>query len=332
MKGERQMVKIITKCFVLFAAIAFTLTGAFAQDYPSQPIRIIVPYTAGGSSDYVGRTVGAKLQENLGSAVVVENRPGGNAVIGTELVAKARPDGYTLLVAGFTVLSSNMAVYKNLPYDTLRDFDPITNVQDSQIVVAVNPKVPVNSIKELIAYAKANPGKLNYGSAGVGNTLHLAGEMFCLTTGIKMTHIPYKGASQALTDLLGGSIQLMFDLPQTPLSNIQAGRLKALAVTGEKRLDVLPNVPTMAEAGVPEYNFGTWTGLVAPAHTPPAIMNRLFKEITKVLNQPAVKESFAKQAMIVKPSESPEAFKELIKNEIDRLKKLVQAAGIKPEG
>ena len=326
------MFKIVSKSLVLFAAIALTITGAFAQDYPTQPIRIIVPYTAGGSSDYVGRTVGAKLQENLGRPVVVENRPGGNAVIGTELVAKARPDGYTLLVAGFSVLAANMAMYKNLPYDTLRDFAPITNVQDSQIVVAVNPKVPVNSIKELIAYAKANPGKLNYGSAGVGNTLHLAGEMFCLTTGVKMTHIPYKGASQALTDLLGGSIQIMFDLPQTPLSNIQAGRLKALAVTGEKRLDVLPDVPTMAQAGVPEYDFSTWTGLVAPANTPPAIVDRLFKEITKALNQPAVKEAFAKQAMVVKPNESPEAFKQFIKKEIDRIRKVVQAADIKPEG
>ncbi len=326
------MIKIISKCFVMVAAIAFTVTGAFAQDYPNQPIRIIVPYTAGGSSDYVGRTVGAKLQENLGRPVVVENRPGGNAIIGTELVAKARPDGYTLLVAGFSVLAANMAMYKNLPYDTLRDFAPITNVQDSQIVVAVNPKVPVNSIKELIAYAKANPGKLNYGSAGVGNTLHLAGEMFCLTTGTKMTHIPYKGASQALTDLLGGSIQLMFDLPQTPLSNIQAGRLKALAVTGEKRLEVLPDVPTMAQAGVPEYNFATWTGLVAPANTPPAIVDRLHKEITKALNKTAVREAFAKQAMVVKPNESPEAFRQFIKNEIDRIRKVVQAADIKPEG
>lgn len=326
------MVKIVSKCLILFAAMAFSFTGAFAQDYPTQPIRIIVPYTAGGSSDYVGRTVGAKLQENLGRPVVVENRPGGNAIIGTELVAKARPDGYTLLVAGFSVLAANMAMYQNLPYDTLRDFAPITNVQDSQIVVAVNPKVPVNSIKELIAYAKANPGKLNYGSAGVGNTLHLAGEIFCLTTGVKMTHIPYKGASQALTDLLGGSIQLMFDLPQTPLSNIQAGRLKALAVTGEKRLDVLPDVPTMAQAGVPEYDFATWTGLVAPANTPPAIVDRLFKEITKALNQPAVMDSFAKQAMVVKPNASPEAFRQFIKNEIDRIRKVVQAADIKPEG
>ena len=275
------MIKIVHLCLISLALFAFTLPGALAQDYPNQPIRIIVPYTAGGSSDFVARTVGAKMQENLGRAVVVENRPGGNAVIGTELVAKARPDGYTLLLGGTSILTANPALYKNLPYDTLRDFAPITNAVESPIVVVANPKVPVNSIKELIAYAKANPGKLNYGSAGVGNTLHLAAEMFCLVTGTKMTHIPYKGASQALTDLLGGSIQLMFDLPQTPLSNIQAGRLKAFAVTGEKRIDAMPDVPTMAQAGVPEYNFATWIGLVAPANTPPAIVTRLHTEITK---------------------------------------------------
>lgn len=317
---------------VLLAALAFAPPGALAQDYPSQPIRIIVPYTAGGSSDYVARTVGAKMQENMGRPVVVENRPGGNAVIGTEFVAKARPDGYTLLLGGSSVLSANPALYKNLPYDSLRDFAPITRAVDSPIVVAANPKVPFNSIRELIAYAKVNPGKLNYGSAGVGNTLHLAAEMFCLVTGVKMTHIPYKGASQALTDLLGGSIQLMFDLPQTPLANIQAGRLKAFAVTGEKRLPVLPEVPTAAEAGVPEYSFSTWIGFAAPANTPPPILDRLNREILKTLAHPAVIESFAQKAMAVKPSESPEAFRAFIKNEIERLRKLVQTADIKPEG
>jgi tripartite-type tricarboxylate transporter receptor subunit TctC len=324
------MIKKIIYCVAAIVLLAFS-GGAFAQDYPNQPIRIIVPYTAGGSSDFVGRTVATKMQENMNHPVVVENRPGGNAVIGTELVAKARPDGYTLLLGGSSALSANPALYNNLPYDTLKDFAPLTNAVVSPIVVVVHPSVPVNSIKELIAYAKANPGKLNYGSAGVGNTLHLAAEMFCLTTGTTMTHVPYKGASQALGDLLGGSIQVMFDLPQTPLSNIQAGKLKALAVTGEKRVAVMPDVPTMAEAGLPEYQFGTWIGLVAPAKTPPAIVSRLHKEMVKVLNQPEVKEAFAKQVMEVKASESSEAFGQFIKSEIDRLRNLVQTANIKPE-
>jgi tripartite-type tricarboxylate transporter receptor subunit TctC len=176
-------------------------SGVLAQDYPSQPIRIIVPYTAAGSSDFVARTVAAKMQVNMNHAVVVENRPGGNAIIGTELVTKAKPDGYTLLLGGSSVMAANPALYPNLSYDPLRDLVPLTNAVVSPIVVVVHPSLPITSIKELIAYAKANPGKLNYGSAGVGNTLHLAAEMFCLTTGTSMTHVPYKGASQALTDL-----------------------------------------------------------------------------------------------------------------------------------
>ncbi len=317
-------------CVIPIALIACA-AGAFAQDFPNQPIRIIVPYTAGGSSDFVARTVGAKMQESLNSAVVVENRPGGNAIIGTELVMKAKPDGYSLLLGGSSVMAANPALYPKLSYDALRDFVPLSNCVVSPIVAVVNPDLPVKSIKELIAYAKANPGKLNYGSAGVGNTLHLAAEMFCLTTGTVMTHVPYKGASQALTDLLGGSIQIMFDLPQTPLSNIQAGKLRALAVTGDRRIDVMPDVPTMAEAGLPEYNFATWIGLAAPAKTPPAIVDRLHKEIVKALAQPDVKEAFAKQVMYVKASESPAAYSAFIKAETDRLKELVQKADIKPE-
>ncbi len=325
------MIKKIIYCFIPVALIACSFNGVFAQEYPSRPIHIIVPYTAGGSSDFVARTIAAKMQANMGHAVVVDNRPGGNTVIGSELVAKAAPDGYTLLLGGFGSLAATPALHKNLPYDTLRDFAPITNAVISPIVVVVNPSVPANSIKELIAYAKANPGKLNYGSAGVGNTLHLAAEMFCLTAGVTMTHVPYKGASQALGDLLGGSIQVMFDLPQTPLANIQAGRLKALAVTGQKRISVMPNVPNMAEAGLPEYNFVTWIGLVAPAGTPPAIMNRLHKEIVKVLNQPEVQDSFTKQVMTVTPSKSPEAYLQFVKSEFDRLCKLIETAKIKIE-
>lgn len=305
--------------------------GVLAQDYPSQPIRIIVPYTAGGSSDFVARTVAAKMQENMNHAVVVENRPGGNAIIGTELVAKAKPDGYTLLLGGSSVMAANPALYPNLSYDPLRDFVPLTNAIVSPIVVVVHPGLPVTSIKELIAYARANPGKLNYGSAGVGNTLHLAAEMFCLTTGTTMTHVPYKGASQALTDLLGGSIQVMFDLPQTPLANIQAGKLRALAVTGDERIDVMPNVPTMAEAGLPEYTFGTWIGLAAPARTPPSVVARLHREMTRALAQPDVKAAFAKQVMYVRASESPDAYSAFINSETDRLRNLVQKASIKPE-
>jgi tripartite-type tricarboxylate transporter receptor subunit TctC len=223
------------------------------------------------------------------------------------------------------------ALYKKLSYDPIRDFAPLSNCIDSPLVVVVHPSVQANSLKELIALAKANPGKLNYGSAGVGNTLHLAGEVFKMTSGTDLVHVPYKGASQALGDLLGGRIQVMIDLPQTPLSNIQAGKLRALAVTGAQRLSLLPEVPTTAEAGLPAFRFGTWIGLVAPAGTPAAIVNRLHAEIVRVLKMEDVKEAFAQRGMLVSPSESPEAYARMMKSEIQRLSEVIRAAKIEPE-
>ena len=305
--------------------------GVAAQDYPARRVQIVVPYTAGGSSDFVARTVAAKISGPLGQPVIVENRPGGNAHIGTEFVAKSAPDGYTLLLAGMTTHAAAPALYRKLSYDPIKDFAPITNAIDSPIAVVAHPSVPANSLQELIAYAKANPGKLNYGSAGVGNTLHLAGEVFRSVTGVDIVHVPYKGASQALGDLLGGRIQLMFDLPQTPLSNIQAGKLKALAVTGNERLAILPNAPTAAEAGVPGFRFATWIGLVAPAGTPAPVVQRLHREIVTALAQPDVKDAFAQRGMVVAPSESPEAYARFIRSEIDRLGQVIRAAKIEPE-
>jgi len=323
------------RSFPLFVlALALVLLGSTtpqAQDFPNKPIRIIVPYTAGGSSDFVARTIATRLQENLKSPVVVENKPGGNAQIGCDYVAKAAPDGYTILLAGMTTHAAAPALYKKLPYDTIKDFTPISNVIESPLVIVVNPEVQASTLKDFVAYAKANPGKLNYGSAGVGNTLHLAGETFRMATGTDLVHIPYKGASQALGDLLGGRIQVMFDLPQTPLANIQAGKLKALAVTGSERLSLLPGVPTTAEAGLPSFTFGTWIGLVAPAGVPPAIIKRLHAEIVKAATQPEVKDAFAKMAMLVSTSESPDAFAKKIQGETERLAKVIHAAGITPE-
>jgi tripartite-type tricarboxylate transporter receptor subunit TctC len=316
---------------LLAAVLALFSLGAAAQDYPSRRVTIIVPYTAGGSSDYVARTVAAKIQDGLRQPVVVENRPGGNAHIGTELVAKSAPDGYTLLLAGMTTHAAAPALYRKLSYDPVKDFAPITNCIDSPIAVVAHPSVPAGSLQALVAHARANPGKLNYGSAGVGNTLHLAGEVFRSVTGADIVHVPYKGASQALTDLLGGRIQLMFDLPQTPLANIQAGKLKALAVTGSQRLAILPDVPTAAEAGLPAFRFSTWIGLVAPAGTPGPVVQRLHKEIVAALAQPEVKDSFGQRGMVVAPSESPEAYARFIRAEIERLGGVIRAANIEPE-
>jgi len=323
--------RIRAVCIAAMAALLLGAPASQAQEFPSKPIRIIVPYTAGGSSDYVARTVATRLQENLKNPVIVENKPGGNAQIGCDYVAKSAPDGYTLLLAGLTTHAAAPALYKKLPYDTIKDFAPITNLIESPLVVVVHPEVRASTLAEFIALAKANPGKLNYGSAGVGNTLHLAGEIFQLTTGTELVHVPYKGASQALGDLLGGRIQVMFDLPQTPLANIQAGKLRALAVTGSERLNLLPDVRTTAEAGVPGFTFGTWIGLVAPAGTPPATIKRLYAEIVKAVNYPEVKEAFAKMAMLVAPSASPDAFGKRIQTETERLAKVIRAAGIQPE-
>ena len=315
-------------------AVAFLALFAFpalAQDFPNRRVTIIVPYTAGGSSDFVARTVAAKIQGPLKQPVVVENRPGGNAHIGTEQVAKAAPDGYTLLLAGMTTHAAAPALYRKLSNDPIKHVAPITNCIDSPIAVVAHPSVPAASLQDLVAFAKANPGKLNYGSAGVGNTLHLAGEVFRSVTGVDIVHVPYKGASQALGDLLGGRIQLMFDLPQTPLSNIQAGRLKALAVTGNERLAILPSVPTAAEAGLPAFRFSTWIGLVAPAGTPAPVVNRLHKEIVAALREPDVKDAFSHRGMVVAPSESPDAYARFIRSEIDRLGKVIRGANIEPE-
>ncbi len=314
------------------AALAVTRVGA-AADFPSgtRPIRIVVPYTAGGSSDFIARTVASKLGENLGHSVVVENRPGGNTVIAADHVARAEPDGYTLMLIGELTHSSVAALTKQLPFHPMDDFAPITNAIASPLVVVVNPSVPAKTLRELIDYAKANPGKLNYGSAGVGNTLHLGGEVFSSVTGVKMNHVPYKGASQAVIDLVGGNIQVMFDLPQTPLPQIQAGKLRALAVTGKDRLAMLPDVPTTAEAGVPEYRFATRVGFAAPGGTPQPVLEKLHAEIVKVLALPDVKQAFADRAMFVDPSESPAAFRKSMAAEMQRMAKLVKDAGIEPQ-
>ena len=306
-------------------------TGASAQAYPSRPIRVLVPFTAGGSSDFTARTVSERLGPALGGTVVVENKPGGNTVIATELVAKSAPDGYTLLAGGATTLASQPHLYKKLPYDVVKDLTPVNNAVVSPLVLSVHPSMPVKNLQELLAYMKANPGKVNYGSAGVGNTLHLAGELLTNMTGVKITHVPYKGASQAITDLLSGNIQMMFDVVQTPLQHIRAGKLRPIATTWDKRAGVLPEVPTMVEAGLPGYVFGAMIGFYAPAGVPRDILVRLSAEITKIMAMPEVKEAFAKQAMDPAPFPSPEAHATAFRREIDNMGKIIRDAGIQPE-
>ena len=322
------MFRLLAGAFIVLAAVYSA--AAPAQVWPSRPIRIIVPYTPGGSSDFTARTLAERLGPLLSTQVVVENKPGGNTVIGTEFVVKSPPDGYTLLLAGLTTYGAQPHLYKKLPYDVLKDLTPINNAIISPLVLSVHPSVPAKNVQELIAYAKANPGRVNFGTAGVGNTLHLATELFKLKTGVDIIEVPYKGASQAVVDLLAGNIQMMFDLVQTPLQHINAGKLRALATTWEKRASALPNVPTMIEQGL-DYNFGAMIGLMGPAGMPKDVVNRLHAEIAKVMAMPDVRESFAKQAMEPATFASPEAYAAAFRSEVDNMGKLVRAAGIQPQ-
>jgi tripartite-type tricarboxylate transporter receptor subunit TctC len=310
---------------------AITAVGAaFAQPYPSRPVKIVVPYTAGGSSDFTARTLAEKLGPLLNGQVVVENKPGGNTIIATEYVVKSPADGYTLLLAGLTTYGAQPHLYKKLPYDLLKDLQPVNNAIISPLVLSVHPSVPAKNVKELVAYAKANPGKVNFGSAGVGNTLHLATELFKLKTGVVIVDVPYKGASQAVVDLLAGNIQMMFDLVQTPLQHINAGKLRALATTWEKRAAALPAVPTMIEQGF-DYNFGAMIGIFGPAGMPRDVVNRLHAEIGKVMLMPDVREAFAKQAMDPLTFPTPEAYAAQFRKDVDEMGKLVRAAKIEPQ-
>ena len=330
MHRSRTFVSGLAALLVVTAALVAS-PAAMAQAWPSKPIRLIVPYTAGGSSDFVARVMAQRLTEGLGQPVTVDNKPGVAGIVGTDIVAKSAPDGYTLALIGMTTHAANPSLYKSLPYDPVKDFAPISVAIVSPLVLVVNPGVPANSVQELIAYAKENPGKVNFGSAGVGNTLHLAGELFKSSAGIDIVHVPYKGASAAMNDLLGGRIQMMIDLVQTPLPHIQAGKLRALGVTGTARIPQLPQVPTIAESGLPGFSFATWIGIAAPAGTPKAVVDRVHAEMVKALAMPDVIEAFTKQGMVPAPSASPEAFAQQISAEKERIAALVKAAGIQPE-
>lgn len=303
-------------------------SAAFAQGYPDRPIKLIVPFPPGGPTDIMARLVAQHLSSTLGS-VVVENRPGAGGSVGTKSVAAADPDGYTLLFGGTSTLAINPAMYKNLPYDPLTGFTPIAMVSTSPFVLVVNPSVPATTVKEFIDYVKANPGKVNYGSAGVGTTPHLTVELFKSLTGADIMHVPYKGGAPVITDLLAGQIQLTFELIAVLLPFIREGKLRALAVTTEARSADLPNVPTMAESGVPGCLSSSWFGVVAPAGTPKAIVGKLNAEINNGLRSAAIIASLAKLGSETKVG-SPEEFGALIANDLGRWKSIVATTGAAP--
>jgi tripartite-type tricarboxylate transporter receptor subunit TctC len=311
-------------------ALALPAAQALAQkSYPNKAIRMIVPFAPGGSNDIMGRLVAAKLTESMGQQVVVDNRPGASGIVGTDLAAKAAPDGYTVLVMSLT-FTVNPSIRSKLPYDTEKDLVPVTLIASAPLILVVHPSLPVKSVKEFIAYAKANPGKLNFGSGGPGSTPHLAGEMLKTMAGLEMTHVPYKGGGPALADLLGGQIQLMLENIPSTLPFVKSGKLRVLAVTSKKRSPTVPDVPTLDEAALKGYELTGWNGLFVPRGTPRAIVNQLHAETVKALAAPDVKERLA--AMSAEPGgESPEKFAVFIKAEIGKWAKIAKEAGLKVE-
>lgn len=314
------------------AAALFAISTAFAQTqaFPTKPIRFVVPFAPGGSTDTLARTLGTKLSEGLGQQVVIDNRAGGNGLIGMEIVAKAPPDGHTIVLGYIANLAIDPSLYSKLPFDPIKDYEPVTLIATSPNVLVVHPSVPANNLKELIALAKAKPGGINYASASVGSVGHLTGELLNQLAGIKMVHVAYKGSGQAVTDLLGGHIQAMFSGFSSTLPHIKAGKLRALAQTGAKRSPALPDVPTIAESGFPGFEATAWYGVLAPAKTPKPIVNRLNAELLKALKLPDVRERLAGLGFEIAAT-TPEQFGAYIRSEIKKWSKVVKASGARVE-
>jgi tripartite-type tricarboxylate transporter receptor subunit TctC len=317
-------------CFVRFAVAAIAVMvslQAHAQPYPARAVRVIVPFAAGGPADIYARFVGQKLQEVLGQPFVVEDRPGGGSVIGTDAVAKSPADGYTLLMMSNTHTTNESLIPKK-PFELMRDFAPVAPVNYSDLVLVVHPRVPASSLAELLALAKAKPRGMNYASSGPGTPYHMAGELFKAMAAVDIVHVPYKGSAGARTDVLGGQVEMMFDAITTMAPNVRAGKLKALGTTGKTRSPVLPEVPTVAEAGVPGYEATIWLGIMAPTGTPAAIVSRLNAEITKFVNSADVREAWAKQGA-VPMSMTPDEFGAYLRQDIEKWARVVKVSGAK---
>ena len=315
---------------MLVAAIAAFAGAAGAQTYPNKPIRIIVPFTAGGTSDILARALGPHISAAWGQPVIVENRTGANGNVGADFVAKSAPDGYTMLLSDVGALAINPSVYASMPFDPVRDFSPIVMVSYSPHVLAVHPSVPVSSVQELIAYAKANPGKMNFANSGTGGAPHLAGVEFAARTGVQWTYIPYKGGSAAVIDVIAGNANVLFNGMLATYPSVKGGRLKGLAVSSAQRVPSAPELPTVAESGLPGFVTGSYQGLLAAAGTPRDIVAKLNAEFTRILNTAEMKEMLAKQGTEVRAG-TPEALGTFIAEEKTRWAKVVREAGIKAE-
>ncbi len=303
--------------------------SAQTQTYPVKPIRLVVTFAPGGTTDIQARMLVDKLAPRLGQQILIENRGGAGGNIGMEIVARAPADGYTLVITVVGTWAVNPHLYK-LPYDVQKDFAPIAHVATTPGVLVIHPSLPAKTVRDLVALARKRPGELSYGTAGLGSFTHISAELFAATTGTRMTHVPYKGSGPVMTDLAGGHIQLSFASAVPAMPQIQSGRLRALATTGSKRLSVLPDLPTVAEAGVAGYESSTWTATAAPARTPPAVIERLNREINAVLQLPDIQEKSAGMGSVITGG-TPEWFADYLRTELVKYGKLVKQAGIKPE-
>src|SRR5438105_4519627 len=312
---------------VLAAALLALATQSWSQAYPSRAVRIVVPFAVGGPADIYGRFIAARLAESLGHPFVIENRPGGGAVVGSDAVAKSAPDGYTLLVMSNTHTVNETLIPKK-PYDLMRDLAPISGINYSDLLMVVHPSVPANNLREFIALAKASPGRLNYASSGPGTPYHMAGELFKYMAGVDIVHVPHKGSDQARASVLGHQVDMMFDAITTMAAQGRAGRVRILASSGKVRSAITPEVPTVSEAGVPGYDAVIWLGIMAPAGTPRPLLEKLNAEIVKVLNAPEVKENWGKQGAVPMGMSIAE-FDRFLREDIAKWGKLVKDTGMK---
>jgi tripartite-type tricarboxylate transporter receptor subunit TctC len=322
---EEKRMSLARRLGLLFALVLSAAQPASADDYPSRPIRIIVPFAAGGPADLYARYVGQYLSEALKQPVIVEDRPGAGSIIGTDAAAKAAPDGYTLLMMSNTH-TANESLFSSKPFDLMRDFVAVAPINYSDLVMVVHPSVPAKDLKEFIALAKSKPGSLNYASSGPGTPYHMAGELFKTMSGTDIVHVPYKGSAGARNDVIGGQVHMMLDAITTMAPNIKAGQVRALGTTGSKRSSVLPDVPTISEAGVKDYDATIWLGIMAPKGTPKPIVDRLNTEINKVISRPDVKEFWAKQGaepMVMSTAE----FEAFLRRDIKKWAEVVRISG-----
>jgi tripartite-type tricarboxylate transporter receptor subunit TctC len=314
----------------LFAVVSATSSAVHAQAYPSKPIRLIVPFPPGGGNDVIGRVVAQKLGERFGQQVVVDNRPGANGIVGLQALMQSAPDGYTLAVGAAGPLAVNPSLYDKLPYDPIRDFTPITNMVNFPLLLVTHPSVPAKTTREVVALAKAEPGRLYYSSPGSGNSGHLAGELFNSMAGVKIVHVPYKGQGPALADLLAGQVQMLYSSIPSVLPHVRAGRLNAIAVGSATRVPSLPEIVTIAESGVPGYEAYSWVGMIAPANTSREIVNRLNREIVEILKQKDVADKLNQQGALP-VGDTPEQFAAYIKAEIEKWGAVVRSSNIKAD-